>query len=231
MKLLTEEEMQAQQTAVITGGIKGLIIGVSISLGIYAIAPRRFPQLFKLPYSIRTAVAIIPPLATTSIWAELASNDFDKKMYSSEYEQRKTLADYNRWHSLSATDKTVEVLSENRYKIITGIWLLSLYGSWVYTNRDKMLSKAQRLYAARMYAQFLTVGLLLASVGLSVYEENHLKDAAKPFKEEDNWKEIVHNEETKEQILKEHPELKERQLYVKKHFNHPKKHGVDEASA
>jgi len=231
MKLLTEEEMRAQQTAVTSGGVKGFIFGTCISLGIYALAPRKYPHLFKLPYSIKTAVAIIPPLVTTSIWAESASNEFDKKMYSSEFEQRRTIAEYNRWHSLSTMDKTVEVLSENRYKIITGIWLLSLYGSWVITNRDKMLTQAQKLYAARMYAQFLTVGLLLASVGLSVYEENHLKDAAKPFKDEDSWKEIVHDEETKERILKEHPELKERQLYVKKHFNHHKEKAAGEASA
>lgn len=218
MKLLTQEEVDAQQTAVMYGGIKGAIFGTCISLGIYAMAPRHYPKLFSLPYSIRTLVAVIPPLITTTIFAETSSNEFDKKMYSSEYEQRRTLEEHLRWKSLSFTDKTIEILSENRYKIITGLWILSLYGSWLYTNRDKMLTQTQKLVIARMYAQFLTVGLLLASVGLSVYEENHQKEAKKQFKVEDSWKEIVDDEEQREKIIKEHPELAEKRQFVKKHF-------------
>lgn len=47
-----------------------------------------------------------------------------------------------------------------------------MWGSWVYVNRDPLLTKTQKFVTARMYAQFLTVGLLLASIGLSMYEEN-----------------------------------------------------------
>ncbi|KAG7807806.1 hypothetical protein KL921_004101 [Ogataea angusta] len=129
--------------------------------------------LLKMPWSIKTATAIIPPAFTTAVNAELASTRFDSEMYSSEFQQRKVLEEHRRWAKLSPTEKVVESLSNNKYKIITGLWAASMVGSWMYVNRDPLLTRTQKFVQARMYAQFITVALLLGSIGLSVYEENH----------------------------------------------------------
>ena len=175
MKLVTKEEIEAQQNATLAGGAKGFLAGSLMSLGIYAAAPRYYPRLLKLPYSIKTAVAVIPIAVVTTVVAELASNNFDNQMYASDYTQKKTLEEHRRWSQLSTADKTIEVLNGNKYKIIVGLWAGSMWGSWAYVNRDKLLTKTQKFVIARMYAQFLTVGLLLGSIGLSMWEENRAK--------------------------------------------------------
>lgn len=172
MKLITEEEKNAHNTTVLHGGIKGLALGTCISLGIYALAPRHYPKIFSLPWSIRTAIFVILPAFAASVNAELCSTEFDYDMYSSEASQKRLLAEHRRWNSLSTTEKFVETISAKKYLIITGLWAASMWGSWVYVNKDPLLTKTQKFVTARMYAQFLTVGLLLGSIGLSMYEEN-----------------------------------------------------------
>lgn len=44
-----------------------------------------------------------------------------------------------------------------------------MYGSWRLVDRDPIMTKVQKAVQARMYAQALTVVMLLASVMLSMY--------------------------------------------------------------
>ncbi|GME93912.1 unnamed protein product [Ambrosiozyma monospora] len=173
MKLVTKDEIDAHQSAVLSAGIKGFILGTAISVGIYALAPHKYPLLLKMPWSIKTAIAVTPPAFAASVNAERGSSAFDNEMYSSEFTQKKILDEHKRWNSLTLTEKTIESVSENKYGIITGLWALSMWGSWAIANRDKLMTKSQKFYQARMYAQFITVAMLLGSIGLSVYEENH----------------------------------------------------------
>ncbi|TID31045.1 hypothetical protein CANINC_000365 [Pichia inconspicua] len=179
MKLATQEELQAQRNVVMVGGFKGLLLGTAISVGIFAAAPKYYPRIFKMPWSIKTAIFVTPPAFVASVNAELCSNEFDYNMYSSEASQKRILEEHQRWNSLNNTEKSVEILSNNKFKIITGLWAASLYGSWWYVNKDHLLTKTQKLVQARMYAQFITVGLLLGTIGLSMYEENMAKEHKK----------------------------------------------------
>lgn len=172
MKLISEEEKKAHSNVIMVGGIKGLLLGTALTGGLYAFAPKHYPGIFKLPWSIRTAIFVVPPAFIAILNAELCSNDFDYEMYSSEASQKRILAEHKRWEALSTSEKAFEVISTKKYSIITGLWAASMWGSWVYVNRDPLLTKTQKFVTARMYAQFLTVGLLLGSIGLSMYEEN-----------------------------------------------------------
>lgn len=171
MKVISEEEKRAHNRTTLYGGIKGLALGTVVSLGIYGLAPRYYPKIFSLPWSIRTAIFVIPPAFIASVNAELNSQDFDYSMYSSEASQKRLLNEHRRWEALSPTEKIVEVVSAKKYLIITGLWATSMWGSWIYVNKDPLLTKTQKFVQARMYAQFLTVGLLLGSMGLSMMEE------------------------------------------------------------
>lgn len=171
MKLITSEEKNAHWNVIMTGGIKGLMLGTAMSVGIFALAPSKYPRLLKMPWSIKTAIFVTPPAFTASVNAELCSSEFDYDMYSSESSQKRILEEHRRWSSLTTTEQAVETLNNNKYPIITGLWAASMWGSWLYVNRDPLLTKTQKFVQARMYAQFLTVGLLLGSMALSMYEE------------------------------------------------------------
>lgn len=198
MKVLTDEERAAHSSATFWAGLKGAAIGFGFSGLLFTVGAKRWPGLLRLPTAAKTAVVITPPTLLVSFMAEEASNNFDKVVYSTDRTRRNAMEEFTRWNSLSFKDKTIELASTNRYTIIVGAWAASLYGSWVLVNRDPIMTKAQKIVQARMYAQFLTVGLLLGSIGLTVWEENNQKTPPQTHRIEDSWKEILADEEERE---------------------------------
>lgn len=198
MKILTKEEKKAHETATLHGAFKGAIVGSVLAVGLYTFASKKIPRFATVPWSVKTATCVIPLAATTHTMADNASTSFEYEMYCSEKSQENLMKEYQRWQALPLQDKAIEALSNNKYKVIVGSWGLSLWGSWLYASRDKLLSRAQKFYNARMYAQFFTVGLLLASIGLSMYEEEQGKKHDNHSDlYEDDWKDIL-EEQSKE---------------------------------
>lgn len=203
MKIVTDEELSAHNQMVALGGLKGGIAGTVISTLMFTFGKKRYPAIGKLPIAFKTALKIAPPTFGAIVVAELGSLNFDKTMYhGDDLQTQRNLEEMRRWRSLPIQDKIVESLSSHKYKIIVGAWAASMYGSWVFVDRDPIMTKAQKIVQARVYAQFLTVGLLLASIGLNVYEEkkekegNNKKQAHRVL--EDSWKDIVAQEEEDE---------------------------------
>lgn len=199
MKLLTKEEIEAHRSHTLWGGVQGAAAGLAISALAFKFLPKRYPsfQPAKLTWSIKTALFITPPTLLTAICAEEASNGFDATMYSSGSSSKEAIEEHTRWKNLSTKDKFVEGLSNNKYKLITGAWAASLYGSWVLVDRDPIMTKAQKAVQARMYAQFITVALLLASVGLSMYEAK-LHPDKKKLGEKRRWEKALQYAEQEE---------------------------------
>lgn len=204
MKILTSEEIEAHRYHTLAGGVKGAIAGLIISGAIFKFGPMRYPKFNPkaMTWSIKTATFIMPPVVLTAICAENASTRFDEMMYGSGAESSQALEEHKRWKNLSMTNKMVESLSNNKYKIITGLWAASLWGSWVIVNRDKIMTKTQKAVQARMYAQFITVALLLASMGLSMYEQNLNPDKQKQT-EQRRWDKLIEEAEREEKAESE----------------------------
>jgi len=197
MKLLTQEEIDAHFYATTAGGLKGLAAGLLVTGAIFKIGARKYPKFPKnLPWSIRTAMFISPPTVGITIGAEEASNSFDRELYSGEFDSQKKLEEYKQWSQLPLTQKFTQGVLNHKYKIIVGAWAASMYGSWVFVDRDPIMTKAQKIVQARMYAQGLTVMMLLGSMGLSLWDEKaHPENYAKPA--DDDWKKILAEEESR----------------------------------
>lgn len=145
MKLLTDAGIDAHWYATASGGLKGLVAGSLISYGIFKYGARKFPKFPKnLPWSIRTAIAISPPTVAITIWAEESSNAFDREMYHGDYEAKAKLEEYNRWAKLPFHQKLVGGCINHKYKIIVSAWAASMYGSWVYVDKDPIMTKTQK---------------------------------------------------------------------------------------
>lgn len=52
---------------------------------------------------------------------------------------------------------------EHRYEVIGASWVAAMAGSLAYSMRDRHLKMSQKLVHARVYAQFATVAVLLAT--------------------------------------------------------------------
>ncbi|KAG0671752.1 Replication factor C, subunit RFC4 [Maudiozyma exigua] len=188
MKILTSEEINAHSAYTLKGGALGAVIGLAGSAALFKLLPRRFPGFkpSQMTWSVKTALFITPPTLFTAICAEEASNRFDALKYSGSYMSDEALERQAAWEKLSKKEQMVETLNNNKYKIITGLWAASLYASWEIINRDKIMNATQKAVQARMYAQFITVILLLCSVGLSTYEKKLNPDKAKHL-ESQRW--------------------------------------------
>ncbi|EDO18785.1 hypothetical protein Kpol_1028p60 [Vanderwaltozyma polyspora DSM 70294] len=208
MKLLTAEEIEANRYHTLMGGLQGLGAGLLISAVGFKYGPKKFPK-FKpsaWPWSMKTALFITPPTLLSAICAEEASNKFDEITYGSGKESKEYLEDQVRWQKLSFKEKCLEGFSNNRYKIITGAWALSMWGSWELVNRDKIMSSAQKAVQARMYAQFITVALLLGSMMLSMYE-NKLHPNQRQLNEKRRWEKALQQAEIDQQLHEEGTEI------------------------
>lgn len=199
MKIIDKEEREAHANHVLTEGLKGLFYGGVVSVGLYAYLKARHPARFaKFNTSIKACIFVMPTISLCAFWADEGSVEFDRQMYSSGYANKKMLEEYQQWKNMPFSDKLVSSLSIHKYKIILASWIASMYGSWVYVNRDKVMTGPQKIVQARMYAQAITIVLLLSTIVLSMKEAELDKKKPEPIPE---WKKFLQEKEEAEKEL------------------------------
>ena len=62
---------------------------------------------------------------------------------------------------------------KERYKIVGASWIASMATAFAIVNRNKYLSGPQKLVQARVYAQFLTLGVLVASAAFEISDSKN----------------------------------------------------------
>lgn len=194
MKILDDEEKNAHWNAVLYEGAKGTLVGLGLSAALVAMVKRRFPvQYGGFNASIKTAMWAMPTISAGAFFADEGSVKFDEQMHRSEYLETIENEKLVKWNKLSTSDKVFHEVNDNKYKIIIGAWGASLWGSWHIVNKDKYMTVAQKAVQARVYAQAVTVLLLLGTVLLSMHEAELAKrePAAVP-----EWKRYLDEQET-----------------------------------
>lgn len=152
----------------------------------------------------------------------------------------------------TSTQRAMVWAGENRYSIVFGSWVASIAGALGIIGRDKYLTTQQKLVQARVWAQGLTIAVVVASLafettdnatGKGRWETVKILDPNDPthshmiekkihherYSGEDQWRDMVEAEERK---------IKEREEWLKEHEDQDKKsgkakktgkHGVKEA--
>ncbi|ODV81315.1 uncharacterized protein CANTADRAFT_25501 [Suhomyces tanzawaensis NRRL Y-17324] len=193
MKILSDEERNAHWNAVLYEGTKGLIIGIGFSYGLVTYIKKKNPILYKrMSASTKAATWAVPSIGISAFWADEGSVKFDEETYRSDYLQKQKEEMEAKLQQMSTSDRVMHHLNDNKYKIIVGSWAASLYGSWRYVNRDPFMNTQQKLVQARVYAQALTVVLLLSTIVLSMKEAEMKKKEPKPVPE---WKRYLDEQE------------------------------------
>ncbi|KAK6460528.1 hypothetical protein DFJ63DRAFT_230382 [Scheffersomyces coipomensis] len=207
MKLLGEEEKQAHIAHITSEGLKGLFYGSILSVGIFTYLKKRHTVRFNsFNTSIKTALIVMPTVSMGAFFADQGSWDFDKQMHSSEYSEKLVIEEYRQWNEMALNEKIFTSLNKNKYPIIISAWAASLYGSWVLVNKDKIMTGAQKAVQARMYAQGITIILLLGTIVLSMKEKELEKSRPPPVPE---WKRIIDEKQAEESLIL--AELKKKQ--------------------
>jgi hypothetical protein len=130
-----------------------------------------------------------------------------------DLEERRAL---DRWNSLSTGDKIRDVAARHEYGIIGGAWALSLAGSFGYIMRDPHQSFAQKVRSvrlsvmflsnsigpqivqARMWAQGLTIGIVIAAGAMA--HSNRTKMSAPNKHVDHSWRDVLEAEEAHKRV-------------------------------
>lgn len=198
MKVVSKEEANEYQNAIIMGGLKGAAVGAGISavLGLWAM--KRVPLFKAMTPTSRTFFLLVPVLGCGVTATEWASLKFDQQTYDfGDAGDKRLIEEREKFEKLNTSDKLKIAYAENKYKIIVGAWAASLAGSFWWVNKDKYMTKSQKLVQARMYAQALTVVILLGSMVMSINGVGALPKVNEAD-EEYSWQSIAAEEEQRE---------------------------------
>lgn len=105
----------------------------------------------------------------------------------------------------TASEQAILWARQNKYSLVFGSWAASMCTAFMLVKRSP-LSTAQKLVQARLYAQGLTLTVVIASLGLESADFN-TNEAAKTMteaersKEKDQWMDMVDAEENR---MREH---------------------------
>jgi len=253
MKLLTKEQEAEHYRATLKGGaiygFTGLAVGLVGVIG----AHRRYHFIRGLTPALKAFLVTSTGTFAGIIGADHYSRAYEASQNPKEVEFRKRQAEQAIQDKAGKTftQRAMEFGKKERYKIVGGSWIASIAAAWVLVNRNKFLTGAQKIVQARVYAQFLTVGVLIATAAFEIsdqrkgegrYETVRYIDPTDPEHKrmiekqverdapsqgagsgsDDSWKQMVEEEE---QRLKAREE--KHKEYEKKHKNGNKKHEGD----
>lgn len=195
MKIASDNEISDYTRYILNGGLKGAAVGLGASVGLtYWLRNRPFFR--TMTPTIKTFFFLGPILACGVTATEWASLRFDMQQYDFGEAEKSQKEERERIEALPTLERWKVYAGENKYKIIVGSWAASLGGSFWWINRDKYLTKSQKIVQARMYAQALTIVILLGSMLMSV---NQTSTAPKnPAKDPYSWQSIAAEEELRE---------------------------------
>ncbi|KAL5342342.1 hypothetical protein BJX70DRAFT_394932 [Aspergillus crustosus] len=229
MKLLTKEEEDAHYSAVVKGGSFGTVLGLVGGYTGVMLASRRYHTIRNLTLPMKAFLVTSSGTFVGIIAADRSSRDFEISQNQSRqwYNSREERLRQEELRGMSFSDRAMAWAREERYSIVGVTWLASMIGSFALVGRNPYLSGQQKLVQARVYAQGLTLAVLVASAAFEISERRRVRreldakaagaGAGHPTDskttqsngdEGDLWKDMVAAEE--ERLKKKHQPLYEK---------------------
>ncbi|OOG00863.1 hypothetical protein ASPCADRAFT_202696 [Aspergillus carbonarius ITEM 5010] len=172
MKILTKEEEDAHYRTVLKGGTIGGVLGLLGGAAGVLLAQKRFPTIRNLTLPMKSFLVTSSGTFVGIIAADHASRDFEASRNASRqwYENREERLRQEELAQLSFTDRALQWARREKYKIVGATWVASMVGSFALVSRNKHLSGSQKIVQARVYAQGLTLAVLVASAAFEISE-------------------------------------------------------------
>lgn len=168
MKVISKEEEQAHYSEVLKGGAIGGGVGLAGGLAGVVLASRRYAAFRSLTLPFRTFLVSSAATFGAITTAERYSVNFQRakdpmNFYKDEAQRTLEAARQAEKGVGSAGRRFMEWGRENRYTIVTTSWLAAMAVALTIVGRNRYLSTAQKLVQARVYAQGLTLAVLIAT--------------------------------------------------------------------
>ena len=175
MKLLTKEEEREHYHATLKGGAIGGFGGLGLGLAGVYVSSMRFHFMRQLTLPLKAFLVTSAGTFGGIIYADHYSRAFEQQRNPKDrqYKERQAERAQDEISGLSWTQRAMQWGKEERYKIVGASWLASMAAAFAIVNRNKYLTGQQKLVQARVYAQFLTLGVLVASAAFEISDSKN----------------------------------------------------------
>ncbi|KAG6828653.1 hypothetical protein H0H92_007122 [Tricholoma furcatifolium] len=187
--LATHEDIEGHAAASRRGAVEGAIASGIVALGGSYYAQRRFAGYRSLPLSLKCLGVVIVVAPCLSIQAERRGLEFDKSKWEGEgvrFLHGRQMEEEARWEEMSTKDKLADWADRHQYSIILGGWASSLAFAGAIISRDRQIVQA------RMWAQGLTIGILIVAGALTQAKR---AAAAKHPNTDHSWRAMLEHQE------------------------------------
>jgi len=203
MKILTREEIEAYNNATVRGAAEGAVIGAAIALPGFSLLNRRWGYYRSLPPSLKLLGIILVVVPGIVIQAERRGLEYDRSQWGGAGKMeldREAEESRAAWEELSAKKKIMKWLVGHQYSIMFSGWLAScaVAGSIIWKN--KYQTAPQKIVQVRMWAQGLTIGIVLVAGILT--HRNQAEAASKVKSADHSWAAMIEEQQLEEEYRK-----------------------------
>ncbi|KAH1565475.1 hypothetical protein KXW50_003110 [Aspergillus fumigatus] len=196
MKILSKDEEDAHYREVLKGGTVGGIVGLIGGFAGVVAASKRYATIRNLTLPMKSFLVTSSGTFFGIIAADHASRSFEASRNAERqwYESREERLRQEELAGMSFIDRTMAFARREKYKIVGATWVASMIGSFAMVSRNPYLTGSQKIVQARVYAQGLTLAVLVASAAFEISDQRKgkgLLDAAKKGKKAAGEKEAA----------------------------------------
>ncbi|KXN89459.1 Respiratory supercomplex factor 2, mitochondrial [Leucoagaricus sp. SymC.cos] len=192
---LTDQQLAEHAAASRRGALEGALVSGSVALAGSYYMHRTWPAYRRLPLSLKALGIVIVVAPCLSIQAERRGLEYDRSQWEGEtlrvLDERR-LQDEQKWQSMPLKEKFADWVTRHQYTVIMGGWATSLGIAGAIISRQKYQTYAQKIVQARMWAQGLTIGLLIVAGALTQAQR---KEFAKEQQHDHSWQDILEQQE------------------------------------
>ncbi|KIW12038.1 hypothetical protein PV08_09312 [Exophiala spinifera] len=175
MKLLTKEQEREHYRQTLKGGAIGGTLGLAVGTAGVLLAQRRYHFFRNLTLPLKaflvTSAGTFAGIVNADSYSrayEIQSNPIDVEFHARQAEREKAER-----ANKTFTERAMDFGRRERYKIVAGSWIASMGIAFAMVNRNKYLTGAQKIVQARVYAQFLTLGVLVATAAFEISDSRN----------------------------------------------------------
>ncbi|KAF5321084.1 hypothetical protein D9619_000552 [Psilocybe cf. subviscida] len=195
MKLTPQEAIEAHAAASRRGALEGTLASGTVGLAGAYYANKVWPAYRRLPLSLKTFGLVLIVAPCLSIQAERRGLEFERSQWEGEglrIIDRKVHEQELAWEAMPLKEKIGSWAYSHQYSLIMGSWAASLGVAGLIISRNKYQTYPQKIVQARMWAQGLTIGLLIAAGALT---HSRRLAQAKEGHADHSWRDVIEQQE------------------------------------
>ncbi|KAF9238803.1 mitochondrion protein [Melanogaster broomeanus] len=167
---LSDEELKEHRAVTIRGALEGALASTAIVIPTFYLLNKRWSYFRSLPPPLKLLGGVIIVTPLISFGAEERGLEYDRQHWTgvgkTELERRSQL-ELERWASLGPKDKVAHWAAKHQLSVIMGSWATSMAVAGSIIMRDPLLTMPQKVVQVRLWAQGLTIGVLIATAALT----------------------------------------------------------------